>query len=150
MDWLLDDFVKATPGVRHALVISGDGLRLAASRGVGTALADGLSAAASGLVSLARGAASLLDAEPVTQTIVEMAAGYLFATSVSQGSILVVHTERQCDMGLVGYEMTMLANRVGHVLTPAARTPATSVPATPVPAPETPGRTAPAPRDSPQ
>jgi uncharacterized protein len=124
MDWLLDDFVKATPGVLHSLVISGDGLRLAASHEVGTALADGLSAAASGLVSLARGAASLLGAEPVSQTIVEMAGGYLFATSVSQGSVLVVHTERNCDIGMVGYEMTMLANRMGHVLTPATRAPA--------------------------
>jgi uncharacterized protein len=123
MDWLLDDFVRATPGVLHSLVISGDGLRLAASREVSTALADGLSAAASGLVSLARGAADLLAAGPVSQTIVEMAGGYLFATSVSQGSILVVHTERHCDMGMVGYEMTMLANRVGHVLIPAVRTP---------------------------
>ncbi|MGQ0482599.1 MAG: roadblock/LC7 domain-containing protein [Pseudonocardia sp.] len=138
MDWLLDDFVKATPGVRHTLVISGDGLRLAASQDVGTALADGLSAAASGLVSLARGAASLLDAEPVSQTIVEMAGGYLFATSVSQGSILVVHTEQQCDIGMVGYEMTMLANRVGHALTPAARGQAGRSGGQPAPTPRTP------------
>ncbi len=129
MDWLLDDFVSATPGVLNTLVISGDGLRLAASRAVGDALADGLSAAASGLFSLARGAANLLDAEPVGQTIVEMAGGYLFATSVSQGSILVVHTERQSDIGMVGYEMTMLANRVGHVLTPAPRAPTKPTPA---------------------
>lgn len=121
LDWLLDEFVQATPGVRHALVLSGDGLRLAASSDIETGLADGLSAAASGLVSLARGAANLLGAEPVSQTIVEMAGGYLFATAVSLGSILVVYTERTCDIGMVGYEMTMLANRVGHVLTPAAR-----------------------------
>lgn len=129
VDWLLDDFAQSTPGVRHTLVISGDGLRLAASRQVDTALADGLSAAVSGLVSLARGAAMLLDAEPVNQTIVEMAAGYLFATSVSQGSVLVVYTERTCDMGMVGYEMTLLANRVGHALTPADRAPAPHAPA---------------------
>jgi hypothetical protein len=129
LDWLLDDFVKATPGVAHTLVITGDGLRLAASREVDTALADGLSAAVSGLVSLARAAAGLVECDPVTQTIVEMAGGYLFATSVSEGSMLVVHTERQCDMGLVGYEMTMLAGRVGHVLAPANRTAGTRAPA---------------------
>lgn len=121
LDWLLDDFVRSTPGVRHVLVVSGDGLRLAASEGVGTALADGLSAAASGLVSLARGAARLLEAEPVTQTIVELAGGYLFATAVSAGSTLVVYAERTCDLGMVGYEMTMLARAVGHALTPSAR-----------------------------
>lgn len=121
LDWLLNDFVNATPGVKHGLVVSGDGLPLAASTQVSTALADQLSAAASGLVSLAKGAANLLSAAPVTQTIVEMAGGYLFATAVSAGSTLVVHTERQCDLGMIGYEMTMLAGSVGHALTPAPR-----------------------------
>jgi uncharacterized protein len=33
-----------------------------------------------------------------------------------------VYAERCCDIGLVGYEMTMLASRVGHALSPAPRT----------------------------
>jgi uncharacterized protein len=121
LDWLLSDFASGTPGVRHVIVVSADGLRLAVSRGVEPQLADQLCAAVSGLVSLARGTATLLDAEPVTQTIVEMAGGYLFATSISLGSTLAVFTDRSADMGLVGYEMTMLAARVGHALTPSAR-----------------------------
>jgi predicted regulator of Ras-like GTPase activity (Roadblock/LC7/MglB family) len=121
LDWLLAEFVRGTPGVIHALVVSGDGLRLAASAQVDQVLGDQLSAATSGLVSLARGAARLLRAEPVTQTIVEMAGGYLFATAVSAGSTLTVFASRRCDMGMVGYEMTMLAARVGHILTPAPR-----------------------------
>jgi predicted regulator of Ras-like GTPase activity (Roadblock/LC7/MglB family) len=121
LDWLLDEFVGGTPGVVHGVVVSGDGLRLAMSSGVSTALGDQLAAAASGLVSLARGTAHLLSAGPVTQTILEMASGYLFVTSISQGAVLAVFAERQCDIGLVGYEMTMLASRVGHALTPALR-----------------------------
>ena len=121
VDWLLSEFASGTPGVRHVLVVSADGLRLAVSRGVGPELADQLCAATSGLVSLARGTAALLEAAPVTQTIVEMAGGYLFATSISLGSTLAVFTDRSADMGLVGYEMTMLAARVGHALTPSAR-----------------------------
>ncbi|GAA5150462.1 roadblock/LC7 domain-containing protein [Pseudonocardia eucalypti] len=121
LDWLLNDFARTTPGVRHGLVLSGDGLPLACSEGVSDELADRLSAASSGLVSLARGAATLLGTEPVTQTIVEMAGGYLFATAVSAGSTLVVHTERDCDLGMIAYEMTMLATSVGHALTPAGR-----------------------------
>ncbi|HYY82316.1 MAG TPA: roadblock/LC7 domain-containing protein [Actinomycetes bacterium] len=121
LDWLLADFVRGTPGVRHALVVSVDGLRLAASERVDTRLADRLSAATSGLVSLARGTARLLEAEPVTQTIVEMGGGFLFVTSIGEGSTLAVVTDRHCDMGMVGYEMTMLAARVGHALTPAPR-----------------------------
>ncbi|HEY2223865.1 roadblock/LC7 domain-containing protein [Actinomycetospora sp.] len=121
LDWLLSDFASGTPGVRHVLVVSADGLRLAVSPGVGPQLADQLCAATSGLVSLARGTAALLDAEPVTQTIVEMTGCYLFATSISMGSTLAVLTDRSADMGLVGYEMTMLAARVGHALTPSSR-----------------------------
>lgn len=121
LDWLLSEFASGTPGVCHVLVVSADGLRLAVSDGVDPYLADQLCAAVSGLVSLARGTATLIDAEPVTQTIVEMDGGYLFATSISLGSTLAVVTDRTADMGLVGYEMTMLASRVGHALTPAAR-----------------------------
>lgn len=121
LDWLLTDFMRGTPGALHALVVSGDGLLLAASDQVDTMLGDQLSAATSGLVSLARGAAQLLNLSPVNQTIVEMTGGYLFMTSIGQGSTLAVVAERQCDMGLVGYEMTMLASRVGHALTPAPR-----------------------------
>ncbi len=121
LDWLLTDFARATPGVLHALVVSGDGLRLATSDKVVTRLADQLAAATSGLASLARGTARSLGAGPVEQTIVEMAGGYLFLSSISEGSSLAVFTDRGCDMGLVGYEITMLAARVGHALTPASR-----------------------------
>jgi uncharacterized protein len=121
LDWLVGDFTRNTPGVRHALVVSGDGLLLASSGGVDAMLGDQLSAATSGLVSLSRGAAQLLNLAPVSQTIVEMTGGYLFATSISEGATLVVVAQRQCDMGMIGYEMTMLASRVGHALTPVPR-----------------------------
>jgi uncharacterized protein len=121
LDWLLNDFIRDTPGVRNALVVSGDGLPLASSGNVDAVLGDQLSAATSGLVSLSRGAAQLLNLAPVSQTVIEMAGGYLFATSISQGSTLAVVAQQHCDMGMVGYEMTMLASRVGHVLTSAPR-----------------------------
>ena len=116
LDWLLAEFTRSTPGVLRAVVVSVDGLRLATSPGVDTALADQLSAAASGLVSLGRGTAHLLDCGPLTQTILEMAGGYLFVSSIARGATLAVHAERACDMGMVGYEMAMLAARVGHAL----------------------------------
>ena len=121
LDWLLVEFVRDTPGVVNAVVVSGDGLRLATSPGVGVALGDQLSAAASGLVSLARGTAHLLNAGALSQTILEMTGGYLFVTSVGQGATIAVYAERRCDIGLVGYEMTMLATRAGHALTPGVR-----------------------------
>ena len=121
MDWLLVDFTRDTPGVMRAIVVSADGLRLATSPGTDAALGDRLSAAASGLVSLARGTAHLLETGPVTQTILEMAGGYLFITAISYGATLAVQADRRCDLGVVAYEMTMLASRVEHALTPAPR-----------------------------
>lgn len=121
LDWLLTEFMRGTPGVLHAVAVSSDGLRLAASERVGDGLADQLAAATSGLVSLARGTARTLAAGPVTQTIIEMAGGYLFLTSMTEGSSVAVVTDRDCDMGMVGYEVTMLAARVGHVLTSQPR-----------------------------
>ena len=121
LDWLLVDFVRSTAGTRHALVVSADGLRLAASEDVSEALGDQLAAVTSGLLSLAQGVAQSFGAGPVRQTIVEMAGGYLFVTSISEGSMLAVFAERTCDMGMIGYEMTLLAARVGHLLTPSRR-----------------------------
>ena len=80
-----------------------------------------LAAVTSGLISLAQGVASSFGAGPVRQTIVEMAGGYLFVTSISEGSMLAVFAERACDMGMIGYEMTLLAARVGHMLSPGRR-----------------------------
>lgn len=122
LDWLLADFTREAPGVVAAVVVSVDGLPLAVSSGVADALANQISAAASGLVSLARATAHLLGSGSLTQTILEMTEGYLFVTSVSRGAIVAVHATRQCDLGLVGYEMTLLAERVGRVLDPGVRT----------------------------
>ncbi len=124
VDWLLTEFVRHTPAVRNAVVVSADGLCLAASPHTGVALGDQLSAAASGLMSLAHGAARLLAAGTVTQTILEMDGGYLFVTPIARTATLAVHADRRCDLGAVGYEMTMLSARVGHAMTPGPRSPA--------------------------
>ncbi len=121
LDWLLTEFVRSTPGAVHALVVSTDGLALAASDRVDAGLGDQLAAATSGLASLGRGTARSLGAGPVEQTIIEMAGGYLFLASMSDGSSVAVFADRHCDMGMVGYEITLLAARAGHVLTSAPR-----------------------------
>ena len=121
LDWLLVDFSRETPGVLAAVVVSVDGLPLAVSAGVTDSLADQLSAAASGLVSLARATAQLLGSGALTQTILEMTEGYLFVTSISRGATVAVHASRQADLGLVGYELTLLAERVGRALDPGLR-----------------------------
>jgi hypothetical protein len=49
--------------------------------------------------------------------------GLLFVMAISDGSSLAVLAAPECDTDLVSYEMTLLVEAVGDVLTPAARTP---------------------------
>jgi uncharacterized protein len=119
--WLIDDFVNRVSGVAHALVVSAEGLPLAASAHLPRDRADQLAAVASGLVSLAQGAARCFEAGQVVQTVVELDRGIMLLMSISDGSCLAVLAAPSCDIGLVGYEMTLLVDRVGQQLTPQAR-----------------------------
>jgi predicted regulator of Ras-like GTPase activity (Roadblock/LC7/MglB family) len=53
--------------------------------------------------------------------VVEMERGFLFIMAVSDGSSLAVLASPDSDIGLVGYEMALLVDRAGTVLTPALR-----------------------------
>ncbi|GAA4876758.1 roadblock/LC7 domain-containing protein [Actinomycetospora straminea] len=119
--WLIDDFVARVPGVAHAVVISADGLLLTHSSHLPDERADQLAAVAAGLVSLADGASRCFDAGGVVQTVVEMEQGLVLTMAIRDGSCLVVLATAGCDRGLVGYEMTLMAARVGKALTPEVR-----------------------------
>ncbi len=116
--WLLDNFVRSTPGVRHTVVVSADGLLMAMSDQLHREAGDQLSAIVSGMSSLTRGASRQLRAGEVRQAIIEMDNLFLFLMSVSNGSVLSVVAEASCDVGLIGYEMAMLVSRTEATLTP--------------------------------
>jgi predicted regulator of Ras-like GTPase activity (Roadblock/LC7/MglB family) len=80
-----------------------------------------LAAVSSGLISLTQGAARCFEAGHVVQTVVEMERGFLLLMSISDGSCLAVLASPNCDIGLIGYEMTLLVDRVGQLLTPELR-----------------------------
>ena len=118
VNWLMVNFVDQTPGVEQAVAVSSDGLLLALSATVDRAGADRLAAIITGMRALSQGAAGELRRGPVMQVLVEMANAYLFVSSISDGSTLGVVTTKNCDLGLVGYEIAMLVERVGAQLTP--------------------------------
>ncbi len=118
LDWLLANFVASVPGVEHALVVSSDGLAVTTSPGLTREVIDQFSAITAGLVSLTQGASRCFDYEAMDQVIVEMRRGFLFVAAVSDGSCLSVVADKSCDIGLVGYEMTLLAEAAGEALTP--------------------------------
>jgi uncharacterized protein len=119
LNWLVGNFAKNTSGVAHAMVVSADGLPIAVSDHLERARADQLAATASCLASLSQGGARCFDGGLVKQTVVEMEPGFLFVTSISDGSCLTVLAASSCDVGVVAYQMAMLVTRVGDVLTPA-------------------------------
>ncbi len=122
LGWLITSFVDHISGASSAIVVSSDGLVLARSEGVPEASADQLAAVTSGLTSLTKGAARCFEAGEVHQVIVEMDGGFMFVTNISDGSSLAVFAEPDCDIGLIGYEMSLLVTRIGQVLTPELRT----------------------------
>lgn len=119
LNWVLASFAQRTVGVTEAVAVSSDGFLLAASAGMDGPGVEQFGAIISGLTSLSRGAANLYDYGEVNQVIIEMTDGYLFVMAVDDGSAVGVLAEADCDVGSVGYEMALLIERVGEMLTPA-------------------------------
>ncbi|MEI7715961.1 MAG: serine protease inhibitor, partial [Mycobacterium sp.] len=69
----------------------------------------------------ATGAAQLFDGGQVLQSVVELQNGYLVLMRVGDGSNLAVLASTSCDIGQVGYEMALLAERVGGVVASTRR-----------------------------
>lgn len=112
LDWLVRDFAERVRHVAHAAVVSTDGFALAFSASLPRGHADQLAAVTSGLAGLADGAARTFQAGEVIQTAVEMEAGLFMTMPASNGSTLAVLAEAECDLGLISYEMSLLAERV--------------------------------------
>ncbi len=116
--WLLNNFVRNVPGARHALAVSADGLLMAMSTELDRTSGDQMAAIVAGLSSLTRGASRQLRAGEVRQAVVEMDTLFLVLMSVSDGSVLAVVSDGDCEIGLIGYEMAMLVTRAEATLTP--------------------------------
>ncbi|WP_433894444.1 roadblock/LC7 domain-containing protein [Streptomyces sp. CA-111067] len=118
-NWLLASFVRKTDGVRDAVAVSSDGLLIAVSDGLGRTDADHLAAVVSGLASLARSASRRYEFDGVKLIMIEMGRGFLLVSAIRDGSCLGVLADSSGELGLVGYEMAVLAERAGDLLTPA-------------------------------
>lgn len=113
LDWLLDDLLGRLPGADRAIVLSADGLLIGRSGSLSRDDAEHLSAVASGLASLARGAGRHFDGGTVRQTVIEMDRAFLIVTAAGAGSCLAVLAEADADLGLLAYEMNLMVKRVG-------------------------------------
>jgi uncharacterized protein len=117
-NWLLANFVRSTDGVRDAVAVSSDGLLIAMSEGLDRAAADRLAVIVSGLTSLSRSASRSYAFDGLKLIMIEMQRGFLLVSAIANGSCVGVIADDSCDVGLVGYEIAVLADRAGELLTP--------------------------------
>jgi predicted regulator of Ras-like GTPase activity (Roadblock/LC7/MglB family) len=126
LGWLLDDLVDRVHDFRQIVILSRDGLVVAASRHLSREDAEHLSALAAGVQSLARGAGKHFGVGEVRQTIIELDEALLFVTAAGQGSCLAALCPANANAGVVAYEMALLVKRAGPHLGSHPRFPAAS------------------------
>lgn len=120
LNWLLDDLVNQVTHIRHAIVLSGDGLPVGASHLLSREDRERFAAIASGFHSLAKGTGQHFEAGGVVQTLVELEHGFLFVVAAGDRSCLAVFCEAGADVGLVAYEMARLVRQVReHLYVPS-------------------------------
>ena len=117
-NWLLASFARGTDGVRDAVAVSSDGLLIATSDGLDRTGADHLAAIVSSLASLGRSASRRYDFDGLKLIMIEMRRGFLLVSAIRNGSCIGALADDGCDVGLIGYEIALLADRFGDLLTP--------------------------------
>ena len=122
LDWLLESLRDKTPAVRHVLVLSKDGLRLAFTSGLTVDQADHLAAIASGIQSLTISVSAEFGSAPGTgQSMMEFPGGLLLTIPAGEGAHLTVVAADVADVGLVGHNMNELVEQIGSHLTAPPR-----------------------------
>ncbi|MER8041386.1 roadblock/LC7 domain-containing protein [Streptomyces sp. NPDC094032] len=118
LSWLLEGLLERTPGARHALVLSRDGLKLCRTTGLSVDQADQLAAIAAGIQSLSHGASVEFGdgTGGVRSAMAEFYGGILFIVEAGEGAHLALVADEEADAGLVGHNMTELVEQLGEHL----------------------------------
>ncbi|MCK8680654.1 MULTISPECIES: roadblock/LC7 domain-containing protein [Streptomyces] len=124
LTWLLQQLLEHTPGSRHALVLSRDGLKLCWTEHLTLDQADQLAAICSGMQALAQGASVEFGdgSGGVRHSMTEYHGGLLFIVGAGEGAHLAVLATEDADPGVVGHQMTELVEQIGEHLRAEPRT----------------------------
>ncbi|WP_030558141.1 roadblock/LC7 domain-containing protein, partial [Streptomyces exfoliatus] len=108
LNWLLEGLLDRTPGARHALVLSRDGLKLCRTPELSVDQADQLAAISAGIQSLSHGASVEFGdgSGGVRSAMAEFYGGVLFIVEAGAGAHLAVVAAEDSDVGLVGHNMS--------------------------------------------
>ena len=121
MAWLIGQFVASVPGTTHAVIVSLDGLQLAAAGAVDRDLGDQLAALTAGLLSMANQGGAFLGLGGTEHLTVRYADGHLLLMRAGEAAGLAVAASTGADLRVIAYQMTQFVGGVGHVLTPQMR-----------------------------
>jgi predicted regulator of Ras-like GTPase activity (Roadblock/LC7/MglB family) len=121
---LLDELADRVEHLRQAVILSRDGLAVAASTSLERNDAEHRAALAAGVQSLARGAGAHFGAGGVQQIIIELEEAYLFVTSAGHGACLAVLCSSKADPAVIAYEMALLVKKASSQLAAQPRFPA--------------------------
>lgn len=118
LTWLLQSLLEGTPGTRHALVLSRDGLKLCWTEHLAHDQADQLAAICSGIQALAQGASVEFGdgSGGVRHSMTDFHGGLLFIVEAGEGAHLAVLAKEDADPGVVGHQMTELIEQIGEHL----------------------------------
>ncbi|MCX4098379.1 roadblock/LC7 domain-containing protein [Nocardia sp. alder85J] len=116
LGWVLAGLL--TPDTRFAVLLSGDGLRIAHAGKISVVNAERFAAAASGLRALGRalGECSGPATGTARQNMIEYDGGMVFVTTVGNGAVLGVSTIRDAEVHIVAHRMNRAAAQLGHQL----------------------------------
>ncbi|MFE7133939.1 roadblock/LC7 domain-containing protein [Streptomyces sp. NPDC057638] len=131
LGWMLRPLIEL-PGVRHAVVVSEDGLRLGQASAerltgpvpaLGVAEAEAFSAACAAMTMTGRSTTALLFGRQagVRQLMVESEHGFVLFTHAGVGAHLGVATDTEADVGLVARRMQHLVAQIGAHLSSGPR-----------------------------
>ncbi|GAA4721891.1 roadblock/LC7 domain-containing protein [Isoptericola chiayiensis] len=112
--WMLDH-VAEVRGVRHAVVLSSDGLVKVRTDVTDPDTADKLAAACAGLAALGTSMGREFgESDTLRQVVVEFGGGFLFVRGAGDGSRLAVVTDSAVDPGLVAQQMQAQVLMIGE------------------------------------
>jgi uncharacterized protein len=113
----LDDFIRSSPDVEAAAVVSFDGLPMASALPADLE-EDRVGAMSAALLSLGEQAAMGLGRGQLNQVFVEGEHGFVFLMSARDQAVLAAVAARRAKIGFMLFEMRRAADRIGRVLEP--------------------------------
>lgn len=118
LSWLLEGLLERTPGARHALVLSRDGLKLCRTPSSPSTRPTSSPRSPAGIQSLSHGASIEFGdgTGGVRSAMAEFYGGILFIVEAGEGAHLALVAADDADAGLVGHNMSELVEQLSEHL----------------------------------